>query len=84
MLLQSLSRRGLHGTALEVTKLLHQLDPRDPMGTNFCINYFALRAHDYQFVQVNCPSLRMDPTHRCIHMLQKNLPASGCKECGTD
>ena len=52
LLLQSLSRRGLHATALEVCKLLLKLDRRDPMGAVLCINYFAIRAHDYKFVQV--------------------------------
>lgn len=28
------------------------LDQRDPCGVIFCINYYALRAHDYTFVQV--------------------------------
>ncbi|KAK9803707.1 hypothetical protein WJX73_003923 [Symbiochloris irregularis] len=48
---QSLGRRGLHATALEVCKLLLNLDWRDPMGAVFIINYFAIRAHDYTFVK---------------------------------
>lgn len=62
--LQSLSRRGLHGTALEVSKLLLTLDNRDPTGIIFCINYFAIRAHDYGFVQV-CPSWSRQNSKLC-------------------
>ena len=48
---QMLGRRGLHQTALEVCKLLWQLDPEDPMGARMTIDYFALRSGDYEFVK---------------------------------
>ena len=46
---QSLSRHGLHGTALESCKLLLALDPADPLGALFLADYLALRAgaHDW-------------------------------------
>lgn len=50
--LQNLSRRGLHGTALEYAKLLLGLDPSDPKGVLFCIDYLAIRAHQYSFIKV--------------------------------
>lgn len=42
--LQALSRRGCHGSALEVTKLMLALDPEDPMGGLLLLDYLALRA----------------------------------------
>jgi hypothetical protein len=42
--LQALSRRGCHGSALEVTKLLLGLDPEDPLGGLLLLDYLALRA----------------------------------------
>lgn len=48
---QNLSRRGLHGTALEYAKLLLGLDPSDPRGVLFCIDYLAIRAHQYKFLK---------------------------------
>lgn len=50
--MQSLSRRGLHGTALEVAKLILSLDPEDPVGLLTSIDYYALRAQQYGFVMV--------------------------------
>ena len=52
MPMQNLSRRGLHGTALEYAKLLLGLDPSDPRGVLFCIDYLAIRAHQYKFLKV--------------------------------
>jgi hypothetical protein len=49
--MQHLGRRGCHRTALEVCKLLLSLDSDDPMGAIFCIDYFALRAEQYQWLQ---------------------------------
>jgi hypothetical protein len=43
-LLQALSRRGCHASALEVTKLLLGLDPEDPLGGLLLLDYLALRA----------------------------------------
>lgn len=49
--MQHLYRRGCHRTALEVCKLLLSLDPDDPMGSIFCIDYFAIRAEQYKWLQ---------------------------------
>ena len=46
----ALSRRGLHRTALEVCKLLLSLDAEDPLGACLCIDYYALRAGQPEFV----------------------------------
>jgi len=60
MPMQNLSRRGLHGTALEYAKLLLGLDPSDPRGVLFCIDYLAIRAHQYKFLRVRlCLKLSM-------------------------
>lgn len=48
---QALGRRGLHRTALEVCKLLLQLDSDDPMGVLQTIDYFAVRSGQYDFLQ---------------------------------
>ncbi|CAL5228630.1 g11796 [Coccomyxa viridis] len=49
--MQGLSRKGLHATAFEVAKVLMLLDPDDPMGAIFCIDYFALRSQNYRWLQ---------------------------------
>ena len=49
--IQSLGRRGLHRTALEVCKLLLQLDSDDPMGVLQTIDYFAVRSGQYEWLQ---------------------------------
>jgi hypothetical protein len=46
--LQALSRRGCHGSALEATKLLLALDPEDPMGALLLLDYLALRAGGFR------------------------------------
>ncbi|KAL4419888.1 hypothetical protein ABPG75_006986 [Micractinium tetrahymenae] len=48
--MQSLSRRGLHRTALEVCKLLLSLNADDPLGALQTIDYLALRAGRYDFL----------------------------------
>lgn len=48
--MQALGRRGLHRTALEVCKLLLQLDPDDPMGALATLDYFAVRSGQYEFL----------------------------------
>lgn len=53
--MQSLSRRGLHRTALEVCKLLLALDSDDPLGAVCTIDYLALRAG--RWVQQAGPSV---------------------------
>ena len=57
---QNLSRRGLHATALEYAKLLLGLDPTDPKGVLFCIDYLAIRAQQYKFLAVS-PMLECVP-----------------------
>lgn len=47
---QSLTRRGLHKTGLEVGKLLLGLNDEDPMGVLFCIDYLAVRSRQYGFL----------------------------------
>lgn len=49
--MQHLGRRGCHRTALEVCKLILSLDSDDPMGALLCIDYFALRAEQYEWFQ---------------------------------
>ncbi|KAF3789946.1 Transcription factor 25 [Nymphaea thermarum] len=49
--MQNLNRRGCHRSALEVCKLLLSLDPDDPMGALFCIDYFSLRAEEYDWLE---------------------------------
>lgn len=65
--MQALSRRGLHTTAFEVAKLLLMLDPDDPMGVMLCIDYFALRAHAYTWLQVRArrACLSVQPVSAC-------------------
>jgi len=48
---QSLTRRGLHKTGLEVGKLLLGLNDEDPMGVLFCIDYLAVRCRQYGFLE---------------------------------
>ncbi|KAL3700030.1 hypothetical protein R1sor_018052 [Riccia sorocarpa] len=48
--MQQLGKRGCHCTALEICKFLLSLDSRDPYGALFCIDYFALRAEQYQWL----------------------------------
>lgn len=49
--MKNLDRRGCHRSALEVCKLLVSLDPADPMGAMFCIDYFSLRAEEYAWLE---------------------------------
>lgn len=49
---QLLTRRGLHRTALEISKLLLGLDPeRDPMGMLMLADSFALLSGEYKWIQ---------------------------------
>lgn len=49
---QLLTRRGLHRTALEISKLLLNFDPeRDPMGMLMLSDSFALLCGEYQWIQ---------------------------------
>lgn len=47
----NMDRRGCHRSALEVCKLLLSLDSDDPMGALFCIDYFAVRAGEYSWLE---------------------------------
>ncbi|XP_078441125.1 transcription factor-like protein [Wolffia australiana] len=49
--MNSMHRRGCHRSALEVCKLLLSLDTDDPMGALFCIDYFALRAQEFKWLE---------------------------------
>nr|AXY97603.1 Transcription factor 25-like [Populus tomentosa] len=49
--MKNLDRRGCHRSALEVCKLLLSLDLDDPMGAMFCVDYFALRAEVYAWLE---------------------------------
>ena len=46
----SLSRRGCHRSALEVSKVLLSLDMDDPMGVLFMVDYHSIRAREYGFL----------------------------------
>ncbi|GBF99710.1 hypothetical protein Rsub_12422 [Raphidocelis subcapitata] len=48
---QALSRRGCHASALECSKLLLALDPADPMGALQLVDYLALRAGRYSWLE---------------------------------
>ncbi|XP_023766007.1 uncharacterized protein LOC111914504 [Lactuca sativa] len=49
--MKNMDRRGCHRSALEICKLLVSLDSDDPMGALFCIDYFALRAEEYKWLE---------------------------------
>ncbi|XP_021896812.1 transcription factor 25 [Carica papaya] len=49
--MKNMDRRGCHRSALEVCKLLLSLDVDDSMGALFCIDYFALRAGEYTWLE---------------------------------
>ncbi|KAJ8898719.1 hypothetical protein K2173_004867 [Erythroxylum novogranatense] len=49
--MKNMDRRGCHRSALEICKLLLSLDTDDPMGAMFCIDYFALRAEEYAWLE---------------------------------
>ena len=49
--MQAMGRRGLHRTALEICKLLLQLDQNDPMGVLQTIDYFAVRSGQYDYLE---------------------------------
>ncbi|XP_050203604.1 uncharacterized protein LOC126653720 [Mercurialis annua] len=49
--MKNMDRRGCHRSALEVCKFLLSLDLDDPMGALFCVDYFALRAEEYAWLE---------------------------------
>ncbi|KAJ0258155.1 hypothetical protein HA466_0070020 [Hirschfeldia incana] len=49
--MRNMDRRGCHRSALEVCKLLLALDTDNPVGALFCVDYFALRAEEYAWLE---------------------------------
>jgi hypothetical protein len=49
--MKNMDRRGCHRCALEICKFLLSLDSDDPKGALFCIDYFALRAEEYLWLE---------------------------------
>lgn len=58
--MKNMNRRGCHRCALEICKLLLSLDPDDPMGALFCIDYFSLRAEEYAWLEQFSDEYRND------------------------
>jgi len=48
--IQVLGKRGLHRSALEISKLILQVNSEDPCGILFTIDYYALRCKEYDFL----------------------------------
>jgi hypothetical protein len=48
--IQILGKRGLHRSALEISKLMLSLNSHDPCGILFTIDYYALRCKKYDFL----------------------------------
>eukprot|EP01083_Nonionella_stella_P107810 312735_1 len=58
---QTLGRRGCVHAAFELTKCLLSLSPvRDPLCSLLCLDYWALRAHEYQWVLDFAQSFRIE------------------------
>lgn len=49
--MKNMDRRGCHRSALEICKLLLSLDSDDPVGALFCIDYYAIRAEEYSWLE---------------------------------
>ncbi|XVF72896.1 hypothetical protein PTKIN_Ptkin12aG0157500 [Pterospermum kingtungense] len=58
--MKNMDRRGCHRSALEVCKLLLAIDSDDPMGAMFCLDYFALRAGEYAWLERFAEDYRSD------------------------
>lgn len=59
---QLLTRRGLHRTALEISKLLLNLDPeKDPMGMLMLADSYALLSGEYKWVQLMAKTFKHIP-----------------------
>ncbi|KAG9447066.1 hypothetical protein H6P81_013194 [Aristolochia fimbriata] len=56
----NMDRRGCHRCALEICKLLISIDSDDPMGALFCVDYFALRAEEYAWLERFAEEYRTD------------------------
>lgn len=49
--MKDMDMRGCHRSALEICKLLLSVDSDDPLGAMFCIDYYALRAEEYSWLE---------------------------------
>lgn len=49
--MKNMDRRGCHRSALEICKLLLSLDSNDHVGAMFCIDYYALRTEEYDWLE---------------------------------
>ncbi|XP_020088170.1 transcription factor 25 [Ananas comosus] len=58
--MKNMDRRGCHRSALEVCKFLLSLDSDDPKGALFCIDYFALRSQEYDWLERFAEEYRTD------------------------
>ncbi|XWS76775.1 hypothetical protein CRYUN_Cryun01aG0206700 [Craigia yunnanensis] len=58
--MKNMDRRGCNRSALEVCKLLLAFDSDDPMGAMFCLDYFALRAGEYAWLERFAEDYRSD------------------------
>ncbi|XWS31943.1 hypothetical protein CRYUN_Cryun23aG0118800 [Craigia yunnanensis] len=58
--MKNMDRRGCNRSALEVCKLLLAFDSDDPMGAMFCLDYFALRAGEYAWLERFSEDYRSD------------------------
>lgn len=58
--MRNMDRRGCHRSALEVCKLMLSLDTDDPVGALFCVDYFALRAQEYAWLEQFSEEYRSD------------------------
>ncbi|VYS55765.1 unnamed protein product [Arabidopsis thaliana] len=58
--MRNMDRRGCHRSALEVCKLLLSLDTSNPVGALFCVDYFALRAEEYAWLEQFSEEYRND------------------------
>ncbi|XP_010506706.1 PREDICTED: transcription factor 25 [Camelina sativa] len=58
--MRNMDRRGCHRSALEVCKFLLSLDTSDPVGALFCVDYFALRAEEYAWLEQFSEEYRND------------------------
>ena len=48
--IQLLSRKGFNRTCLEYCKLLLSLDPADPLGVLFIIDYYCLKSNQFEYL----------------------------------
>ncbi|KAL0354358.1 UNVERIFIED_CONTAM: Transcription factor 25 [Sesamum radiatum] len=58
--MKNMDRRGCHRSALEICKFLLSLDSDDPMGAMLSIDYYALRAEEYAWLEQFAEEYRSD------------------------